>query len=378
MQTFARNALPLVSALALSSALLVAAAACDKHSDSAPAPNPVQQDTTATGAVEPAAPAAKAPTYDPGQLAVFSPLPEKIERPDNLLSDDKVALGKMLWFDARLSLSQDVSCNSCHDVTKSGADTEAIPSGTKKQKGRRNAPTIFNDAGEFAQGWDAHYQLVEEMVVPHATDPTVMGADEKRLVDTISSVPAYAAAFKKAFPEAKGAINADTVSKAIGAYTRKLLTPGRWDKFLAGDATALTDEEKGGLGTFLEVNCNSCHAGKYMGGAQSQKLGLAKPWPTSTDLGRYDVTKQDVDKQMFKVPTLRNVTKTAPYLHDGSLATLDETVKMMGRHQLGKELTEAQVKYLVAFLGALAGDAPKDLVSKPELPPSGPKTPKPG
>ena len=282
----------------------------------------------------------------------------------------------MLWFDQRLSLAQDVSCNSCHDVTKSGADSEAIPSGTKKTKGKRNAPTIFNAAGGFEQGWDGRATLFEELVVPHAADPSVMGVDEKRLVDTVASVPAYAAAFKKAFPEAKGAVNADTVSKALGAYARKLLTPGRWDKLLAGDQSALTDDEKGGLGTFLEVNCQSCHAGKYVGAAQNQKLGLAKPWPTSTDLGRFEVTKQDVDKQMFKVPTLRNVTKTAPYLHDGSIATLEETVKMMGRHQLGKELTDAQIKSIVVFLGALSGDPPKDLVTKPELPPSGPKTPK--
>ena len=354
-------------------AVLVFATACDKMTEP-----PVPQ------ATEPAAiastPAAMQPPpgrpYDPAQLAVFAALPEKVERPDNLLTEDKVALGKLLWFDARLSKGQDVSCNSCHDVTKSGADAVALSLGTKNQKSVRNTPTIFNAAGGFAQGWDGRGGLVEDFIGPHAAQAAVMGVDEKKLVDTVSSVPAYAAAFKKTFPEEK-AVTAATLTKAIGAYARKLLTPGRWDKFLGGDQAALSDDEKVGLGAFMEANCTTCHAGKYVGAAQYQKLGVAKPWPNNIDVGRFEVTKQEVDRFMFKVPTLRNVAKTAPYLHDGSITSLEELTKLMERHQVGKELTDAQAKSIVTFLGALNGDAPPELVKKPALAPSGPKTPKP-
>ena len=332
--------------------LIPALTACDKRSDSPPTP-PAPPPASATE--EPTTP--KARPFDPGQLAVFAPLPPTIERPDNLLTPEKVALGKMLWFDTRLSKGQDVSCNSCHDVTKAGADDAAISTGTKKQKGTRNAPTIFNAAAQVAQGWDARAPLFEELVVPHAAESGVMGVDEKRLVDTVASIPAYAGAFKKSFPDAKGVVTAEVVSMAIGAYARKLLTPGRWDKFLGGDQSALTDEEKAGLGAFMTASCTTCHAGRYVGGAQNQKLGIAKSWPTSTDVGRFDVTKQEVDRFVFKVPTLRNVTKTGPWLHDGSITSLEELTKLMSRHQVGKELTDGQAKSIVTFLGALAGDA---------------------
>jgi cytochrome c peroxidase len=352
--------------------LLSSAAACEKRSESPPAPG---TGPTPSGSLEPVAPKR---SFDPGQLAVFAPLPKTIERPDNPLTPEKVALGQLLWFDTRLSRGQDVSCNSCHDVTRSGADVVALSLGTNKQPTTRNAPTIFNAAAESTQGWDARASLLEELVVPHAAQANVMGVDEKRLVETVTSIPAYAGAFKKWFPDAKGVVTAEVISMAIGAYARKLLTPGRWDKFLGGDPSALTDDEKAGLGAFMDASCTTCHAGRYVGGTQTQKLGVAKPWvPVPTDLGRFDVTKQEVDRFVFKVPTLRNVTKTGPYLHDGSATSLAELTKLMSRHQLGKELTDAQAKSIVTFLGALDGEPPKDLVTKPDLPASGPKTPKP-
>jgi cytochrome c peroxidase len=356
--------------------VLVLGACDDKHGGTAPVATPSA--TQAAPSAPIAAPAAtKERPYDPGQLAVFAPLPASIERPDNLLTPEKVALGRMLWFDTRLSRGQDVSCNSCHDVTQSGADAAAVSTGTKKQKGSRNAPTVLNAAGNFAQGWDARAPLVEELVVPHAAEASTMGSDAKRLVDTVASIPAYVAALKKSFPDAKGAVTPEIIAMTIGAYTRKLLTPSRWDKFLGGDDAALTADEKSGLGAFLDAGCTTCHAGKYVGGAQNQKLGVARPWPNATDTGRFEITKQEVDRGVFKVPTLRNVTRTGPWLHDGSIASIEEITRMMGRYQVGKELTDGQVKSIVAFLGALTGDAPKDLVQKPELPPSGPKTPKP-
>ena len=311
---------------------------------------------------------------------MFAPLPASIERPDNPLTPEKVALGQMLWFDKRLSKGQDVSCNSCHDVTRSGADgadAAAVSTGTKKQRTTRNAPTVFNAAGNFAQGWDSRASLVEELVVAHAAEPSTMGSDAKHLVEVVSSIPGYAASFKRSFPDARGAVTPETLSLALGAYARKLLTPSRWDKFLGGDEAALTSEEKVGLGAFMDASCTTCHAGKYVGAAQNQKLGVAKAWPNTTDTGRFEITKQEVDRGVFKVPTLRNVTKTGPYLHDGSISSLEVLTQMMARYQVGKELTEGQARSIVTFLGALAGDAPKDLVRKPDLPASGPKTPKP-
>jgi cytochrome c peroxidase len=350
--------------------------ACEKRSD-APAPSPSASPSPSPSAAnDPTPPTARA--FDPVQLAVFAPLPSTIERPDNALTPEKVELGKMLWFDTRLSSGQDVSCNSCHDVTKGGADVVARSTGTKKQPTPRNAPTIFNAAAESAQGWDARAGLLEELVVPHAAEPSAMGVDEKRLLATVSSIPAYAAALKKSFPDAKGGVTGEMVSMAIGAYARKLLTPGRWDKFLGGDQSALTDEEKAGLGAFMDASCTTCHAGRYVGASQTQKLGVASPWvPAPSDVGRFDVTKQEVDRFVFKVPTLRNVTKTGPYLHDGSATSLADLTKLMARHQLGKELTDGQARSIVTFLGALDGEPPKDLITKPELPASGPKTPKP-
>jgi cytochrome c peroxidase len=353
--------------------VLLLAAACEEKKN----PQPQPTETPAEPTTNAAAPAA--PKYDPAQLANFSPLPAKLELPDNPLTDDKVALGRQLYFDARLSKGQDVSCNSCHDLAKGGADGEALSTGTKKQKTKFNAPTIYNAAGGFKQGWAGRAATFEEFVLEHTAEPAVFASDAKRTTDVISSIPAYAASFKKIFPGDKGGVTPENVSKALGAYVRKLVTPGKWDKFLLGETDALSNDEKAGLAVFLDVGCPTCHAGKYVGASMTQKLGLAKPWPTDTgkDPGRFEVTKQEVDKGVWKVPTLRNVTLTGPYMHDGSVKTLDEMMKLMTKHQLGKDIDDTKVKWLVSFLGALQGDPPKDLISKPDLPPSGPKTPKP-
>jgi cytochrome c peroxidase len=355
-------------------AVLVVLAACEDKKTPPPTP---QQPSTSEPTTNAAAPAA--PKYDPTQLANFAPLPAKLELPDNPLTDDKIALGRQLYFDARLSKGQDVSCSSCHDLAKGGADDQPTSTGTKKQKTKYNTPTIYNAAGGFTQGWEGRAPLFEDFVLVHTAEPQIMGSDAKRMVDVISSVPAYAASFKKVFPGDKGGVTQENVAKAIGAYVRKLVTPSRWDKFLLGEEDALTKDEKAGLAVFLDVGCPTCHAGKYVGASMTQKLGLAKPWPTDAgkDLGRAEVTKSDMDKGVWKVPTLRNVTLTAPYLHDGSVKSLDEMMKLMAKHQLGKDVDDTKVKWLVSFLGALQGEPPKDLISKPDLPPSGPKTPKP-
>jgi cytochrome c peroxidase len=164
---------------------------------------------------------------------------------------------------------------------------------------------------------------------------------------------------------------------AIGAFERKLVTSARWDKFLGGDQAALTDTEKAGLNTFLDAGCQSCHSGAYLGGSLFQKLGAVKPWTEDQDLGRFDVTKQDADKQVFKVPSLRNIEKTAPYFHDGSVKTLEEAVANMADYQLGRSLAPKDVTSIIAFLKTLTGDLPTEYIKEPVLPKSTAKTPKP-
>lgn len=283
--------------------ILLALAACEEKQKT-PSPDSVVAPPTAS--TPPKRP------YERALLVQFQPLPTKMEMPDNPFTDEKTATGRAVYFE---------KCNACHDVTKSGAGG---------QVDRVNAPTVFNAPGQFVQGWTGKWSSFEEMIVPHGK------VDEKK-------------------------------AKSVAVYVRKLLTPSRWDTFLDGDESALTDDEKHGLGAFLDGGCPSCHAGKLMGGTQYQKLGVAKAWPgpAGEDKGRFEITKQDPELHFYKVPSLRNVTKTGPWLHDGSMNSLEETVKLMSRHQVGKEMNDDTAKLIVTFLGAMAGDPPVDLAKKP-------------
>jgi cytochrome c peroxidase len=162
----------------------------------------------------------------------------------------------------------------------------------------------------------------------------------------------YPAEFAAAFPGESDPITYPNVGKAIGAFERTLITPSRFDDFLKGDESALTAEEKKGAQLFAQTGCTACHNGATLGGNMFQKLGLVKPYPT-TDMGRFQVTKNEADKMMFKVPSLRNVAKTGPYFHDGSVKTLEEAVSKMAEYQLGRQLTPEQVNEIVTFLNAL-------------------------
>jgi cytochrome c peroxidase len=158
------------------------------------------------------------------------------------------------------------------------------------------------------------------------------------------------------------------VGRAIGAFERKLVTPGRWDKFLMGDKNALTAAEKDGFKTFTDIGCMVCHTGALLGGSMFERLGAVEPWPNQNDRGRHDVTKADGDSMMFKVPTLRNIEKTAPYFHDASATTLEEAVRMMGKHQLGLELSASEIASIITWLKSLTGEIPHDYIAKPVLP----------
>ena len=330
--------------------------------------------TTATATA-----AANAPVkVDKSELGVFKVVPARYELPTNPITEEKVTLGRMLYYEPRLSLGQDVSCNSCHKLDAYGVDNEATSPGHKKQRGGRNSPTVYNAAGHMAQFWDGRAATVEDQAKGPILNPVEMAMpDAAAVIKVLKSIPGYAPLFKAAFPKDADPITYDNLARAIGAFERQLTTPSRWDKYLAGDDAALTEPEKAGFAKFAKLGCPTCHNGANVGGHQYQKLGLVNPWQDQADLGRYEITKNDSDKMFFRVPTLRNVAKTGPYFHKGQIGTLEEVVRKMAWHQLGQQLTDDDVTNLTAFLRALTGEIPVAYIAKPELPPSGPTTPKP-
>lgn len=344
-------------------------AACEKKPESTPAPA-----TTAASAPAAAAPVASAPPadqVDDAMLAAFKPaLPANFDSKDNPSTDDKVLLGRTLYFDTRLSAGGDISCNSCHKLDKFGVDGEKTSPGHKGARGKRNSPTVFNAAGHFVQFWDGRAKDVEEQAKGPVLNPVEMAmADDKAVVAAISKSKWYKDQFAKAFPGDKDPITFDNAAKAIGAFERKLVTPSKWDKFLGGDKDALSKEEKVGFNTFVKSGCTACHMGTLVGGAMYQKLGVVQPWKDQeSDKGRAEVTKNDADKLMFKVPSLRNIDKTAPYYHDGSIATLEEAVTLMAKQQLGKDLTKEETASIVTWLKALTGEAPAALIAEATVP----------
>lgn len=355
-------------------AALALLSGCEQKKEAPPAPSASSAQAAtpkeATPAPKPAA------TVDRSLLAAFSVLPARMVSPTAPITDDQIALGKQLYFENRISKGQAISCNTCHGLDTYGVDNKPTSPGHKGQLGARNSPTVYNAALHVAQFWDGRAKDVEAQALGPILNPVEMSmASDKAVLEVLKSMPEYEAAFKKAFPADKEPISYTNVGKAIGAFERTLVTPSRWDKYLGGDDSALTDEEKAGLAKFLDVGCNTCHAGAAVGGRDFKKLGQAKAWPTELkDNGRFDVTKDEADRFFFKVPSLRNVDKTAPYFHDGSVKTLDEAVTLMARHQLGKELAADDVKNIVAFLKSLTGELPK--IEKPTLPKSTAKTPK--
>ncbi len=311
-------------------------------------------------------------------LNLFAPLPAVMSSPDNPVTEEKVSLGRILYYDPRLSASQKISCNSCHPLTAYGAESKPVSTGHKNQKGTRNAPTVYNAAGHFVQFWDGRAPTVEEQAKGPITNPVEMAMPSNAVaVQVIASMPEYVALFQKAFPKDKDPITYNNMALAIGAFERELVTPSRWDAFLQGDSSALTDAEKSGFNTFTATGCQWCHYGSYVGGASYQKLGVVKPWPNQNDLGLYQVTKEGMDKMVFKVPSLRNIKKTGPYFHDGSVPTLDQAIRNMAVHQRGVTLTDAQVKAIETWMDSLTGDVPMNYIKPPELPKSTSQTPHP-
>ncbi len=315
---------------------------------------------------------------DQAKLSMFAPLPETLPVKAAGPLEAQVALGRQLYYDTRISRSQTISCNSCHDLAKYGVDGEPTSEGFHGQRGDRNSPTVYNAAANFVQFWDGRAPDVEEQAKGPMLNPVEMAMpSDVQVVAVLKSIPEYVDEFHGAFPGAKDPVTLDNVGLAIGTFERGLLTPSRWDKFLKGDHSALTAEEQAGFNTFVAAGCPMCHSGKLVGGNLYQKIGAMKPYPDSSDPGRFKVTKNDADRMMFKVPSLRNVAMTAPYFHNGKVATLDQAVLEMGEYQLGRQLTSLQVSSIVTFLKTLTGAIPEQYIQKPELPKSTAATPKP-
>lgn len=312
---------------------------------------------------------ASALSLTPARLAVFAVLPSQAESAENPVTEPRTALGRMLFYETVLSDGHDVSCNTCHPLNGWGADGRSVSLGHAGRAGTRNSPTVYNAAGHVAQFWDGRAPDVEAQAKGPILNPAEMAMpDSAAVLAHLRSTASYRAAFAAAFPGEKSPINYDNVGRAIGAFERRLMTPARWDAFLAGDSTALTAEERLGLRTFLSTGCQACHNGAFVGGNSFQKVGAVNAWPSHSDSGRFQVTKDPKDLFIFKVPSLRNIDKTGPYFHDGSVADLGEAVRLMAHHQLGKELSATQVASIVSWLRSLTGEIPTAYIAMPQQP----------
>jgi cytochrome c peroxidase len=327
---------------------------------------------------KPSRPMPSAATVLDAAKKYFSPLPARADTAANPATPEKINLGRQLYYDPRLSKGQDVSCNSCHLLDKFGVDNEMTSKGHKGQRGERNSPTVYNAAVHISQFWDGRAATIEDQAQLPIVNPVEMAmADPTYVLKTVKSIPGYVEAFKAVFPGEAEPITMENLGKAIGAFERGLMTPGPFDEFLGGKMTSLSGDALRGLELFIELNCISCHTGPAVGGTMYQKLGAVKAYETK-DEGRFKITKNPEDKHVFKVPGLRNVSKTAPYLHDGSASTLDDVLTVMATYQLAKgSLDNDERAYLKSFLESLEGKIDPAYIAKPELPPNGPETPGP-
>ena len=268
-----------------------------------------------------------------------------------------ISLGRKLFLDPALSADDTVSCNSCHNIENngSGTDNKQFSNGIGGQLGGRNAPTVLNAAFFFAQFWDGRAANLEEQAKGPILNPVEMGMPNAAAVENkLRKRNDYPPLFAKAFG-GDATITFDRIAVAIAAFEKTLVTTDRFDEFMRGKTSSLDLEEAKGLEIFLNTGCISCHNGPELGGRLFRKIGIVNPYPNTSDKGLYALTKNEDDLYVFKVPSLRNVARTAPYFHDGGAPTLDNAVRQMGWMQLGRDLSEYEVYYIVKFLESLSG-----------------------
>ena len=285
----------------------------------------------------------------------FSPLPAAMPGAEND-TPERVALGKKLYFEKRLSINDTQSCASCHRLEDgfAGVDNLPVSPGARGEQGTRNSPTVLNAGWQDSQFWDGRAADLVEQAKGPILNPIEMGMpDEQAVEEKVRGIAEYQRAFALAFPGNEPAITYQNIAEAIAAFERTLITPSRFDEFMNGDAGALSVAEQRGLNDFIKIDCKSCHDGKLLGGEAYEPLGKENPYENQADLGIYALTKDEDDRMVFKVSPLRNVALTAPYFHDGKIKTLDEAVRKMGKLQLDKELTDQQTSDITSFLKAL-------------------------
>jgi cytochrome c peroxidase len=313
--------------------------------------------------------------------SLFEPIPATPpDVPGLAQTPEQVELGKMLYFERRLSESHNISCDSCHSLGTGGVDLQETSIGHLWQRGPRNAPTVLNSVYNTAQFWDGRAgDLVEQAGGP-LVNPIEMGTTAEHAVEMIEAIPGYAEPFARAYPDQDDPINFENLRQAIAAYEATLVTPNApFDRWLTGEADALSAEQKEGLQLFVDSGCASCHSGMNLGGQMYAPFGVVeKPGADllpPADRGRFEVTKTVDDEYVFKVPMLRNIELTPPYFHSGKSCDLGQAVGVMAASQLGVELASGEVEKITAFLRTLTGDQPE--VIYPILPPSVAETPHP-
>jgi cytochrome c peroxidase len=306
--------------------------------------------------------------------ALFKPLPTAMTSDDNPITPEKVALGRLLFFETRVSIDGTVSCSRCHEPSLYATDALPKPIGAEHRVNPRNSPTVLNAALQISAHWRGDRKNVEDQATKALTGLVSFGNPNFAVaMARLKAIPGYVPLFAKAFPGQADPITPDNWGKAIGAYERTLVTPAPFDAYLKGDDGALSQDAEAGLREFMQLGCTACHNGAGVGGGMYQKFGVVEQYWKATgskeiDKGRFDVTKNPADTYVFKVPSLRNVAMTPPYFHDGSVATLSEAVRIMARVQLGKTLNDEQVTHIVAFLDSLTGKLPGGFVDVPVLP----------
>ena len=306
---------------------------------------------------------------------LFNPLPQDMATKEFPIPPARAALGRKLFFDPRLSFDGTVSCATCHRPALYGTDALAKSIGVEHRLNARNAPTVLNAALQFKAHWIGDRANVEEQAMKSLVGHASFGnLDFAAVIHKINALPGYAADFKQAFPNDPEPVKPENWGTAIGAYERTLVTPSPFDTYLKGDVKAIAPQAQQGLKTFIDIGCVSCHNGVSVGGSVFQKFGIFEDYWKETgsqliDEGRFNETKVPADKYLFKVPSLRNVNMTPPYFHDGSVTTLPQAVRIMGKVQLGKKLTDQEVNDLMAFLNSLTGELPRDFATEPVLPP---------
>ncbi len=279
----------------------------------------------------------------------ITPLPQKIA-----VNSDRAALGKLLFFDTLLSVDNSVSCASCHHLENGGDDNLKFSFGVNGSEGDINSPTVYNAVFNFRQFWNGRARNLQEQVAGPIESPIEMGNSFENLILTLNET-SYKEQFGKIYSDG---ITKKNITNAIAEYEKTLITPNSsFDQYLRGDANAITQEEKEGYGIFKSKGCISCHHGMNVGGNLYNKFGVINDIE-SNRTGRHEITKKEEDKYYFKVPSLRNVANTGPYLHDGRFESLKDTVEFMAHYQLGRVISEVEVDKIVAFLHTLTGDIP--------------------